>query len=88
MRALVSLKNFGLTFGLLALAPSLFAERWNIQYFYDENRAKLEIVDLAFPNAQHGVAVGWIGDPTSEKKVKPTQLLTNDGGAHWALSQE
>jgi hypothetical protein len=85
-RGLVSLKTVGLTFGLLALAPALSAERWNIQYFYDESRSKLEFVDLAFPTAQHGIAVGWIGDTTSDKKVKPTELLTNDGGAHWTLS--
>ncbi len=70
---------------VLLLAPALFAERWTIQYFYDVDRSKLEIVDLAFPTAQRGIAVGWTGDPTSDKKVKPTALLTNDGGAHWTL---
>lgn len=66
-------------------APALFAERWTIQYFYDEDRSKLEIVDLAFPTAKHGVAVGWTGQTTSDKKVKPTALLTNDGGEHWTF---
>jgi len=73
-------------FLLAALAPALSAERWNVQYFYDESRSKMEIVDLAFPTAQRGIAVGWIGETLSDKKVKPTALLTNDGGAHWTLS--
>lgn len=81
IHALVSLT----TLGLAAVAPALSAERWTVQYFYDQSRSKLEIVDLAFPNPQRGIAVGWIGDTTSDKKVKPTELLTNDGGAHWTL---
>jgi len=80
-RALASL-----TLGLATLVPAFSAERWTIQYFYDERSSKLEIVDLAFPSAQRGIAVGWTGDTTSDKKVKPTELLTNDGGAHWTLS--
>jgi hypothetical protein len=67
------------------LTPALFAERWSIQYFYDERSSKLELVDVAFPTAQRGIAVGWIGDTTSDRKVKPTALLTNDGGAHWTF---
>jgi len=70
---------------LLLLAPMALAERWSLQYFYDQGNEKLEIVDLAFPTAQRGVAVGWIGDITSDRKVKPTVLLTSDGGAHWKL---
>jgi hypothetical protein len=70
---------------LLALTPTLFAEHWALQYFYDHGSEKLEMVDLAFPTAQRGIAVGWIGDVTSERKVKPTALLTSDGGAHWTL---
>jgi len=68
-----------------ALVPAKTGERWTLQYFYDEERSKLELVDLAFPTAQHGIAVGWTGDPTNDKKVKPTEVLTNDGGAHWML---
>ena len=70
---------------LAAVTPALLAERWTVQYFYDQSQTKMELVDLSFPTAQHGVAVGWIGDTTSAKKVKPTALLTNDGGAHWML---
>jgi hypothetical protein len=70
---------------LALLAPVLSAERWTVQYFYDQNNSKLEIVDLAFPTPQRGIAVGWTGNATSDKKVKPTALLTNDGGAHWTF---
>ena len=73
------------TVALFVLAAPVFAERWTIQYFYDQSRSKLEIVDLAFPTAQRGIAVGWTGDTTSDRKVKPTALLTNDGGAHWTF---
>ncbi len=68
---------------LLLLTPAVFGERWTLQYFYDQSHSKLEIVDLAFPTAQRGVAVGWIGDTLSDKRARPTVLLTNDGGAHW-----
>ncbi len=69
----------------LLLGPLAFGERWQLQYFYDEGHDKLEIADLAFPTAQRGIAVGWIGDVNSDKRVKPTALLTNDGGAHWTM---
>lgn len=68
---------------LLLLAPMVFGEHWALQYFYDESHQKMEIVDLAFPTAQRGIAVGWIGDVNSERRVKPTELLTSDGGEHW-----
>jgi hypothetical protein len=81
MRALASLA----TVGLAALTPAFSAERWTVQYFYDQSRSKLEIVDLAFPTPQRGIAVGWTGDTTSDRKVRPVALLTNDGGAHWTF---
>lgn len=69
----------------LLLAPAAFGEHWALQYFYDQVHEKLEIVDLAFPTAQRGIAVGSIGDITSGRKPRPTALLTSDGGAHWTL---
>ncbi len=67
-------------------SPGLRAERWTMQYFYDENHSRLEFVDIAFPSAQRGIAVGWIQATNSERSPKPTALLTSDGGAHWTLS--
>lgn len=76
------MRRYLLLCGLLA-APALFAESWKLQYFYDQPGAKFEFIDLAFPTAQRGIAVGWIGEVDTDKKVKPAELLTSDGGAHW-----
>ena len=56
-----------------------------MQYFYDQGNEKLEILDLAFPTAQHGVAVGWTGDVNSDRRVKAAVLVTSDGGQHWKM---
>src|SRR5215469_10440712 len=69
---------------LLLLAPVLEAQRWTLQYFYDEAKVKLTIADLAFPSAQRGIAVGWTEE--GEHKPKPVALLTSDEGAHWAMT--
>jgi hypothetical protein len=57
--------------------------KWNLQYFYDEDRTELEIVDLAFPSATRGIAVGAIYDVEGRKKPQPVALVTSDGGAKW-----
>jgi Photosynthesis system II assembly factor YCF48 len=67
------------------LAPSLVAQRWALQYFYDHESEELNLVDLAFPSAQRGIAVGWIEEQKEGGKREPTALVTGDGGAHWAL---
>jgi hypothetical protein len=67
-------------------SPALRAERWTMQYFYDENHSRLEFVDIAFPSPERGIAVGWIEATNSERSPKPTALVTSDGGAHWTLS--
>jgi Photosynthesis system II assembly factor YCF48 len=66
-------------------APLLFAEKWKVQYFYDQDRAEFVIEDLAFPSARRGVAVGTIFDQISGKKIQYTALVTSDGGEHWSL---
>lgn len=77
---------------VLLLAPAALAQKWTIQYFYDVDQAQLDLVDLAFPSAQHGVAVGMIYKSTAaNQKPKPASLVTSDGGAHWTqvpLSEE
>ena len=42
----------------LACATPLAAERWRVQYFYDENKSTLTLADIKFPSARRGVAVG------------------------------
>lgn len=62
--------------------PLCAAGRWQMQYFYDEDKSSLTINDLAFPSAQRGVAVGFLSE---ENKLRPTAVVTSDGGAHWSL---
>lgn len=65
----------------LALAAAR-AERWQMQYYYDEDRSSLTINDLAFPTPQRGVAVGFISE---KERTKGAAVVTSDGGAHWSL---
>jgi len=67
---------------LLALisALPLAAQRWQMQYFYDQNKSSMVIADLKFPSARRGIAVGYIQRGTRQE---PTSLVTSDGGAHW-----
>ena len=45
--------------------PAL-AQRWQMQYFYDQNKSALvHIVDMQFPSATRGVAVGIIQEGRS-----------------------
>ncbi len=52
------------------------------QYFYDQDKSELQLIDLKFPSAKHGIAAGVI---TEGKKVDPVLLVTTDGGSHWIL---
>src|SRR6185369_3503863 len=67
------------------LAPAAFAERWAMQYFYDEIKTELTLSDLAFPSARRGIAIGTIYEPLGSKpgSGKHVALITNDGGEHW-----
>ncbi len=65
-----------------AFAGVAHAERWKLQYFYDEDRSSLTINDLQFPSPRRGVAVGYL---TVKDRPKPTALVTSDGGLHWTL---
>lgn len=60
------------------------AQKWTVQYFYDEMKTEMEITDLAFPSAQRGIAVGAIYEKASGKE-RYTSIATSDGGAHWTL---
>jgi photosystem II stability/assembly factor-like uncharacterized protein len=71
---------------LAAAGVALFGQavqptkKWRVQYFYDEEKSALRIVDLQMPSATRGVAVGAIVEGSSQK---PTAVVTSDGGAHW-----
>jgi hypothetical protein len=66
---------------LVAALSLCGADRWQVQYFYDEDRSALTIVDLKFSSPQRGIAVGYI---TEKQSNKPTSLVSIDGGAHWS----
>ena len=66
-----------------ALSCPLTAQRWESQYYFDEDKSGLVFTDLAFPSAQRGVAVGYI---TDGKRQDPVALVTADGGEHWVRS--
>ena len=71
----------------VTLLPLAFAQpqsKWTLQYFYDQTGKNLEIIDLAFPSATRGIAVGAIVDREG-RRPQFTALVTSDGGAHWAL---
>ena len=63
-------------------AAPLGAQRWQMQYLYDQMKSTLSIDDFQCPSASHGVAVGVIEEGTSRK---PVAVVTSDGGAHWQL---
>jgi hypothetical protein len=60
----------------------LAAQRWQMQYSYDKIKSSLAIVDMQFPSASRGVAVGYIEEG---RRRKPISLVTADGGTRWAL---
>ena len=78
-----SLARFlGALAALVAWVTPLGAERWQMQYFYDQNKSSLAITDLSFASAARGVAVGSIHEGSRQR---PVALVTSDGGAHWQL---
>jgi len=67
-----------------ALTLPAAAQKWTVQYFFDEMKQEMEITDLAFPTAERGIAAGAIYDKGSGRE-KDVSLTTGDGGAHWSL---
>ena len=59
-----------------------YAQRWQMQYQYDQNKSTFAIADLCFASASRGVAVGAI---VKGRRHKPTSVVTSDGGAHWQV---
>lgn len=57
------------------------AQKWRVQYFYDQDKSFLNIVDLQFPSSTRGLAVGTIVE--GGRSQKSVAVVTSDGGAHW-----
>ena len=72
------------------LLPAVFGQtrsvqpKWTLQYFFDENNRELRLIDLAFPSATRGIAVGEIVNRNGGR-TQHTALVTSDAGAHWSL---
>ena len=55
---------------------------WDIQYRYRQIDSSLTINDMAFPSATRGIVCGYVTERND--RVRPIDLLTSDGGEHWA----
>jgi photosystem II stability/assembly factor-like uncharacterized protein len=75
-------------FWRLLVAPALLAsaagaaERWRLEYFYDQDNSSFTITDLAFPSPERGMAAGFIDEG---RHVEPTAVVTSDGGRNWTV---
>jgi hypothetical protein len=73
-----------LTFALSLLGPLASAREWRLQYFFDEDKSSLAILDLKFPSSKRGVAVGVIAENKGGRQ-RPVALVTSDGGVRWDI---
>ena len=70
---------------LVVLAPAALAQKWTVQYFYDQDRTELQLTDLAFPSAERGIAIGTIYEREG-RKPRYTALVTSEGIWHTSES--
>jgi photosystem II stability/assembly factor-like uncharacterized protein len=69
--------------GLLLAAAAVSGQgRWRLQYFFDQPRAELAILDLQFASARRGAALATL---RQDGRIRPLLLVTRDGGGHWDL---
>jgi hypothetical protein len=67
-----------------ALAPvEKPAQRWRLQYFYDEAKSTLAIHDIQAVSPSRVIAVGSV---VEGKSNKPVSVMSVDGGEHWKLT--
>src|SRR6266853_1282941 len=67
----------------VVFAPAALAQKWTVQYFYDQDRTELQLTDLAFPTSERGIAIGAIYEREG-RKPKYTALVTSEGIWHTA----
>jgi photosystem II stability/assembly factor-like uncharacterized protein len=82
VRTRISLAAIAVLAVCAVVAQNAPGERWQQLYFYDELRMSLVINDFKMLTAKRGVAAGFFVD--QKGKIKPTTLVTEDGGAHWS----
>ena len=81
MRAAV--RSFALALALLvSLTPARAAQRWKIQYLYDQAGSNFDIRDIACPSAQRCVAAGVITEKNDRQRG--AVVVTGDGGRNWS----
>jgi Photosynthesis system II assembly factor YCF48 len=81
-----AVRAFTLALSLLSLLRTLgAAERWKIQYLYDQAGSNFDIRDIACPSAQRCVAAGLITD--KNERQRGAVVVTSDGGLHWSLDE-
>lgn len=68
---------------LVALASAYGAPRWEMRYFYDEDRSRLSFTDICFPSPGRGIAVGSIAE--EGEGPRGVAAVTSDGGRTWSL---
>jgi photosystem II stability/assembly factor-like uncharacterized protein len=79
----LAVRAFALALGLLgSLATLQAAERWKIQYLYDQAGSNFDIRDIACPSAQRCVAAGVITNKNDRQQG--AVVVTSDGGRHWS----
>jgi photosystem II stability/assembly factor-like uncharacterized protein len=78
-----ALRALALSLGLIGSLTSLrAAERWKIQYLYDQAGSNFDIRDIACPSAQHCVAAGVITNQRDHQQG--AVVVTGDSGRHWS----
>jgi hypothetical protein len=78
-----AVKTFGLALALfVSLTTARAAERWKIQYLYDQAGSNFDIRDIVCPSAQRCVAAGVITGQNDRQQG--AVVLTSDSGLHWS----
>jgi hypothetical protein len=78
-----AVRAFAAVLALLgSLATLRAAERWKIQYSYDQPGSNFDIRDIACPSTQRCIAAGVITDKND--RLRGAVVVTNDSGRNWA----
>lgn len=73
-----------LTLLVVAYSSLWAAERWQMQYFYDQNKEELHFTAFAFCSTARGVATGIL---VQDGKPKAVAVVTSNGGDSWTLTE-
>jgi photosystem II stability/assembly factor-like uncharacterized protein len=77
----------------LTVVQATGAQHWDVQFYHDELRSEMRIVDIQFPSASRGIAVGYRYENKQQYgqfRIQPGKgfaLVTADGGARWQETQ-